>query len=293
MPTLPTLKKGSQGAAVEYLQQRLTAKGYHLKVDGDFGNKTDQAVHQFQVGQGLKADGIVGGRTWAALQTETVAKPPSELLQEQRDALIAKIPKNAPGVVKKALTIACKDLGLKEIPDGSNAGPEIDHLVGHYNQYWWVLRDGVDVAVVKARGYPLESECKPAMAWCGMAVSNWIRMALKLPYWDYKSGYGAPLKGHPFDTFQGGAAGVEDWAKKNCRWHECEASKPMPAGAAFTISRGQSGSDPSASPKAGHIGLVVCDNGDGTITTIEGNVGNGVGSYTRKKKDLRGYATWW
>lgn len=42
-----------------------------LEVDGDYGSKTKQAVAAFQSAAGLKADGICGPKTWAALITGT------------------------------------------------------------------------------------------------------------------------------------------------------------------------------------------------------------------------------
>lgn len=64
----PTIKLGSRGADVTYLQQRLTAKGYGVgKIDGDFGQKTLEAVKAYQAEHGLKVDGIVGAKTWASL----------------------------------------------------------------------------------------------------------------------------------------------------------------------------------------------------------------------------------
>lgn len=63
------LKKGSRGADITYLQQRLAAKGYSVgTIDGIFGQKTLEAVKAFQMKNGLKADGVVGAQTWAALQ---------------------------------------------------------------------------------------------------------------------------------------------------------------------------------------------------------------------------------
>ena len=63
------LKKGSGGADVTYLQQRLTAKGYGVgAIDGIFGQKTREAVKAFQAEHGLVVDGVVGAKTWAALQ---------------------------------------------------------------------------------------------------------------------------------------------------------------------------------------------------------------------------------
>lgn len=64
-----TVRFGSRGADVMYLQQRLTAKGYGVgSIDGIFGNKTLEAVKAFQVENNLAVDGIVGIKTWAAIE---------------------------------------------------------------------------------------------------------------------------------------------------------------------------------------------------------------------------------
>lgn len=63
-----TLKRGSRGADVTYLQQRLTAKGYGVgAIDGIFGQKTLEAVKAYQAEHGLKVDGVVGAKTWESL----------------------------------------------------------------------------------------------------------------------------------------------------------------------------------------------------------------------------------
>jgi len=66
----PTLKKGSKGAYVKELQTLLnySSCGASLKVDGIFGSLTQIAVISFQKMRGLKADGIVGVKTWAELK---------------------------------------------------------------------------------------------------------------------------------------------------------------------------------------------------------------------------------
>lgn len=65
----PTIKYGNRGTDVTYLQQRLIAKGYGVgKIDGIFGKKTLEAVKAFQAENGLVVDGIVGVKTWNALQ---------------------------------------------------------------------------------------------------------------------------------------------------------------------------------------------------------------------------------
>lgn len=62
-----TLVIGSSGALVIKLQNALNDAGASIEVDGDFGSKTFALVKRFQAGEGLKADGIVGPRTWEAL----------------------------------------------------------------------------------------------------------------------------------------------------------------------------------------------------------------------------------
>ena len=67
---LPTLRKGSKGAAVTELQTILLKLGYDLGpcgIDGDFGKRTDAAVRKYQKDHGLAADGIVGKMTWKEL----------------------------------------------------------------------------------------------------------------------------------------------------------------------------------------------------------------------------------
>lgn len=57
------LRRGSSGAAVMALQQRLVDAGYDLAVDGDFGPGTEAVVRQAQAALGLVADGAVGKGT--------------------------------------------------------------------------------------------------------------------------------------------------------------------------------------------------------------------------------------
>lgn len=59
---MKTLKKGSRGDDVKLLQQDLK-----LYPDGIFGPLTEEAVKQFQTAHGLKADGIVGEKTWSLI----------------------------------------------------------------------------------------------------------------------------------------------------------------------------------------------------------------------------------
>lgn len=58
-----TLKQGSVGNEVKWLQLELSNRGYHLDIDGIFGPVTSEMVKQYQKKQGLVVDGIVGART--------------------------------------------------------------------------------------------------------------------------------------------------------------------------------------------------------------------------------------
>lgn len=66
----PTLRRGSKGEDVRYMQKRLNAKGANpqLAEDADFGVKSDNAVKVFQQKNGLTADGVCGSKTWAKLE---------------------------------------------------------------------------------------------------------------------------------------------------------------------------------------------------------------------------------
>lgn len=68
--TLPTVKRGDKSDAVKAVQILLIGYGYDLGAygaDGSFGGTTERAVKAFQADKALGADGIVGGKTWAAL----------------------------------------------------------------------------------------------------------------------------------------------------------------------------------------------------------------------------------
>jgi len=71
----PTLKLGAEGWQVKRLQKLLRQHGLlpaDAKIDGDFGEITDEAVKAFQLFSDLNPDGIVGTMTWRALQASDV-----------------------------------------------------------------------------------------------------------------------------------------------------------------------------------------------------------------------------
>ena len=69
-PTEGPLKKGATGDAVKAIQKRLIELGYLTgTADGDFGLKTQSALIAFQKANSLEADGVVGAKTLAALNS--------------------------------------------------------------------------------------------------------------------------------------------------------------------------------------------------------------------------------
>lgn len=95
----PTLKRGDSGKWVTLAQTELINQGYSCGstgADGKFGKNTEAAVKRFQLDHGLTADGVIGEKTWEALDgsvpaaTYTVTVP--GLTATQADALILQYP---------------------------------------------------------------------------------------------------------------------------------------------------------------------------------------------------------
>lgn len=77
MTASPLLKLGSKGGSVREAQTLLNRAGANLRVDGDFGPKTDAAVREFQRRMGLTADGLIGAKeTWPSLRGARLAENP-------------------------------------------------------------------------------------------------------------------------------------------------------------------------------------------------------------------------
>lgn len=68
-PGQPTIRRGATGTAVRRLQRALRrTPNPSVVVDGVFGAPLEALVKDFQQGEGLAADGIVGPLTWQALR---------------------------------------------------------------------------------------------------------------------------------------------------------------------------------------------------------------------------------
>lgn len=78
--TPPVLHPWDVGPAVARMQELLCAHGFSLRVDGDFGWRTEAAVKVFQRRHGIRIDGIVGSETWGTLMA--TVQPGSRLLRQ-------------------------------------------------------------------------------------------------------------------------------------------------------------------------------------------------------------------
>ena len=67
---LPVVKYGDKSIYVRVMQSLLINSGYScgwMGSDGDYGDKTKAALQKYQKANKLKADGLCGEKTWAAL----------------------------------------------------------------------------------------------------------------------------------------------------------------------------------------------------------------------------------
>lgn len=80
---MQTVRLKSVGNDVVQLQRLLTEWKYSVEVIGIFDSLTDTAVKHFQSDNGLDPDGIVGAKTWAALQNKTTRTTASQKLKEE------------------------------------------------------------------------------------------------------------------------------------------------------------------------------------------------------------------
>jgi len=100
---------------VTYLQERLNEIGYNVTVDGDFGPETKRQIQNFQIDNGLTADGVVGEETQLALD-HTEARP---IIPERENTTVkelrkrSRIARNGSLVQKTGATVTVAAAGSK------------------------------------------------------------------------------------------------------------------------------------------------------------------------------------
>lgn len=140
-----TLRKGSKGSMVTELQKLLNtvlSPTPLLKLDGDYGENTKQAVLAFQRKAKIKVDGVVGKDTWEALAVATSHKSKSA------------IPTNT------LADIAAKYIGVTETGD---------NLAGSSKELLAIFKADNVVSNGRTDGYP----------WCAAFVSFCVQELCK------------------------------------------------------------------------------------------------------------------
>lgn len=103
------LRYGSRGAEVKELQSILNmVASENLEEDGIFGSDTRAAVKRFQRANGLTVDGVVGRKTWAALENARDAL--ESAVKDTADSLFA-------STTSKVITYSLKKSGNQKLSD--------------------------------------------------------------------------------------------------------------------------------------------------------------------------------
>lgn len=147
-----TFRLGSIGRRVELLQERLVALGYHVTVDGDFGPATRRQLVAFQLDHGLKADGVVGGKTEAGLET---AVPLTLQVGNSRDALtVSDLRKRGSKTIAGADKNTVIGAGLVGVAGVSELG-DLSELIEKHDALSWLTKLSDGITAIKGPLQPI------------------------------------------------------------------------------------------------------------------------------------------
>lgn len=144
-------------------------------------------------------------------------------------------------IMQRIAEIAQAEVGLQEVPHGSNQDPE-GRIVDLYN------------AAVRDSRYTM----KPGDSYCASFVSFCYEEA-GIPI---ETQYGSGMSYVPYFV---------KWAQENNIWRPKESSSPSAVEILITSENGA---------RPDHIGIIVNVHPDGTFETVEGNYNNGVNTRT-------------
>ncbi len=118
------LKNGSAGSDVKVLQELLNQLGASLTNDGQFGNKTEVAVKDFQRKAGLKQDGKYGNQTHAALMAACAELEEGKKAQKSTAAQDTWDQKEEARQISIQITVVSADGNPVTIRNGNGSGFE-------------------------------------------------------------------------------------------------------------------------------------------------------------------------
>jgi peptidoglycan hydrolase-like protein with peptidoglycan-binding domain len=129
----PTIRVGATGKAVRRLQRALRrTPNLGLVVDGVFDATLEMAVKDFQEGEGLTVDGIVGPLTWAALPDGR----PMPLLKEGSSGEVVRS-------LQRVLTNGAPDQWPSPQGIDGQFGPHTKASVQGFQSFGGVAEDGI------------------------------------------------------------------------------------------------------------------------------------------------------
>jgi Putative peptidoglycan binding domain len=103
------LKRGDTGKNVKILQGLLNAHGFECTISGTFDRETMENVKAFQVQNNMKADGIVGKKTWKALSVS------NKQAVEKKSVAQSKHSTDQSGRLNSFLSLYCKTYESKDL----------------------------------------------------------------------------------------------------------------------------------------------------------------------------------
>lgn len=199
------LRLGSSGPDVLAVQTRLRANGYSVPLSGAYDSDIESAVFTFQAGhvgkngKALVPDGKItvgGDATWWALHNPSAkAQQPPASAESRAAAEVAALPA---GKVRQLLELALAELGVKEVPDGSNGGLRVDVYTDKWRKPWCAM--WVSWCLRQATGGP------------AFPPHRGIASAVRIRDWGLAKGRyraGQPASGDIFVMIKPGADGVD------------------------------------------------------------------------------------
>lgn len=129
------LAAGAQGTRVSQMQSRLGSLGHRVKADGVFGDRTSAAVQQFQKEAGLKEDGIVGDQTIGAMRTAGSERGD---LHRKGDGVVGE-----PDEKVRELQAVLTSTGFDAGEEDGRFGPETEKAVRRLQRRYGLRSDGI------------------------------------------------------------------------------------------------------------------------------------------------------
>lgn len=306
-----TVRRGAQGEAVRQLQRELNEEGYGVGVDGVFGANTDAAVRRYQRDHGLEADGVVGSRTWAQLETNGPTGAIHTPQVSSGGTPLVKLGDRGAAVseVQRLLTAAGFDTKGVDGVFGQNTlaavyrfqaakGLGADGVVG--NDTWAALR-----------GNTPSRPTAPTVPTAPATSSELRRRMLEVARGELGKLESGTNRGEILKYPQYFGRGSEAWCADFTSWVVTHAGKSMNDPYCPSIvntmkreGRWKGNSNPQPGDivlfdwnhdgKSDHVGIVESVNADGSVNTIEGNASNssgrdGVWRHTRSRSTVLGF----